>query len=117
MPPLLAPPWLEALALLPPAFVLLLIEVLPPDGDRTMALPLVAVMPPVTLTVLPLTVGEFVPAVTVGEFVALPVVLLSAMPNAAVAVPAASRPAPKAATTDLLAFIRKSSPFILHRSP
>src|SRR5437764_343889 len=106
MPPLLAPPWLEALALLPPALLLALTDVPPREGERDTGLPLLAVMPPVMLTVLPLTVGEFVPAVTVGEFVALPVVLLSAMPNAAVAVPVASRAAPKAATTDLLAFMR-----------
>src|SRR5437764_985275 len=112
MPPLLEPPWLEALALLPPALLLALTDVPPCSGDRTTALPPLAVMPLLIDVVLPAMTAKLVPPVTVGEFVALPVVLLSAMANAAVVVPAASTAAPNAATTAFDLFIF-SSPFAM----
>src|SRR5438874_261704 len=112
MPPLLEPPWLEALALLPPALLLALTDVPPRDGDRATGLPVLAVMPLVMLTVLPAMTAVLVPPETVGVLVALPVVLLSAMANAAVVVPAASTAAPNAATTAFDLFIF-SSPFAM----
>src|SRR5437763_6759641 len=111
MPPLLAPPWLEALALLPPALELLLTDVLPLLPERSTMLAPLAVMPALMLTVLPAMVAVLVPPVTVGEFVALPVVLLSAMPNAIVVVPAARTAAPNAATSALDLFMG-TSPFL-----
>src|SRR5260370_498132 len=112
MPPLLAPPRLEALALLPPALLLALTDVPPWSGDRTTALPPLAVMPPVIDVVLPAIVGTLVPAVTVGVLVGLPVVLLSAMASAAVVVPAARTAAPNAASSAFDLFIF-SSPFAM----
>src|SRR5437764_6148755 len=111
MPPLFAPPWLEALALLPPALLLALTDVPPRDGERETRLPVLAVMPLVMLTVLPAMTAVLVPPETVGVLVALPVVLLSAMANAAVVVPAARTAAPNAATTALDLFMG-TSPFL-----
>src|SRR5947209_3834723 len=112
MPPPRAPPWLEALALLPPDLVLAL-ALLPPFCDERMtALPPVAVVPLVLTTMAPTTTGALVPPVTTGTLVAVPPVLPSPIANAAVPVPAARSAAPTAATMPLRAFILLAFPFI-----
>ena len=97
MPPALALPRLEALALFFPELALDLILVPPELFERVTTLLLFAVIPPVTLLVAPVTDGVLLPPVAVWELVALPPVLLLAVAKAAAPVAAVSSAAPNAA--------------------
>ena len=79
MPPALALPRLEALAVLLPDFVFAAILVPPRLWERVTRLLLFAVIPPVTLLLAPVTDGALLPPVADWELVALPPVLLLAV--------------------------------------
>ena len=113
MPPDLALPRLLALAEFFPDFVSDLIEAPPRLCERVTTLLLLAVIPPVTLLVAPVTDGVLLPPVADWVLVALPPVLLSAVAKAAAPVAAVSSAAPTAAAIAFRLFIEPVLAFLL----